>query len=61
MTVGAKRLVEESLFFLSLFSRTRQYKIFCACAEDRNMAAFSQPNLKERFDRILQSFLMSEE
>ena len=37
-------------------------KIFCACAEDRNMAAFSQPNLKRiRFDRILQSFLMSEE
>ena len=24
MTVGAKRLVEESLFFVSLFSRTRQ-------------------------------------
>ena len=23
MTVGAKRLVEESLFFVSLFSRTR--------------------------------------
>ena len=26
MTVGAKRLVEESLFFVSLFSRTRQLK-----------------------------------
>ena len=25
MTVGAKRLVEESLFFVSLFSRTRQF------------------------------------
>ena len=48
MTVGAKRLVEESLFFVSLFSRTCNKKIFRACAEDRNMAAFSQPNLKRK-------------
>ena len=48
MTVGAKRLVEESLFSFRYLVEPVNKKIFCACAEDRNMAAFSQPNLKRK-------------